>query len=49
MSELVFRHCEDGWREAVRRAKRLAPEGREREMNPSTGMWRLALAIGGPA
>lgn len=21
--------------------------GKEREMNPSTGMWKLALAIGG--
>lgn len=45
---LVFRHYEDGWREAVRRARKLAPEGKEREVNPSTGMWKLALAIGGP-
>lgn len=45
---LDFRHYESDWREAVRRAKGLAPEGKEPEVNPSTGMWRLALAIGGP-
>ncbi len=39
---------EDGWREAVRRAKQLAPDGKEREVNPSTGMWKLALTIGRP-
>ncbi|MEU8700896.1 hypothetical protein AB0C61_25170 [Streptomyces sp. NPDC048680] len=38
----------DGRREAVRRARLLAPDGKEREVNPSTGMWKLALAIGGP-
>lgn len=45
---LDFRHYEDGWREAVRRARQLAPDGKELEVNPSTGMWKLALAIGGP-
>ncbi|MFG2600543.1 RloB family protein [Streptomyces sp. NPDC048462] len=47
-TDLDFRHYQDGWREAVRRARQLAPEGKEREANPSTGMWKLALAIGGP-
>lgn len=46
-TKLDFRCYEDGWREAVRRAKLLAPEGKEPETNPSTGMWRLALGIGG--
>jgi hypothetical protein len=48
-TDLDFQRYEDGWREAVRRARLLAPEGKEPEVNPSTGMWRLALAIGGPA
>ncbi|WP_406252568.1 hypothetical protein OH786_14575 [Streptomyces atratus] len=34
---------------AVQPMRELAPEGKEPEVNPSTGMWRLALAIGGPA
>ncbi|MFF1417545.1 RloB family protein [Streptomyces sp. NPDC058280] len=46
---LDFRRYEDGWPDAVRRAKELALEGKEPEVNPSTGMWRLALAIGAPA
>ncbi|THA72723.1 RloB domain-containing protein [Streptomyces sp. A0958] len=46
---LDFRHYASGWTEAVRRARLLAPEGKELEVNPSTGMWKLALAIGGPA
>ncbi|MFD4304040.1 RloB family protein [Streptomyces albidoflavus] len=36
------------WREAVRRAKKLCPPGKEPEVNPSTGVWRLAEAIGLP-
>ncbi|MGK5449015.1 RloB family protein [Streptomyces radiopugnans] len=47
-TRLDFRTYEEAWREAVRRARRLAPEGKEKEVNPSTGMWRLALAVGGP-
>lgn len=47
-TDLDFRRYEDSWPEAVRRAKALAPEGNEPELNPSTGMWRLALAVGGP-
>ncbi|MFG3104825.1 RloB family protein [Streptomyces sp. NPDC048182] len=37
------------WKAAVERARVLAPEGTEHlpEANPSTGMWRLALAITG--
>ncbi|MEU2667801.1 hypothetical protein ABZ622_02870 [Streptomyces sp. NPDC007164] len=27
----------------------LSTEGKEREANPATGMWKPALAIGGPA
>lgn len=46
---LDFRLYENTWPEAVRRAKGLAPEGKEPKVNPSTGMWQLALAIGGPA
>ncbi|MEU9564283.1 RloB family protein [Streptomyces sp. NPDC048161] len=48
-TDLDFRSYEGTWREAVCRARELAPEGKESEVNPSTGMWRLALAIGGPA
>ncbi|MFJ6775275.1 RloB family protein [Kitasatospora sp. NPDC091257] len=35
------------WRLAASRAKQLAESGKEHEVNPSTGMWKLALAIGG--
>ncbi|MFF4379564.1 RloB family protein [Kitasatospora sp. NPDC001547] len=35
------------WRLAARRAEQLAEWGKEHEVNPSTGMWKLALAIGG--
>ncbi|MFJ1647676.1 RloB family protein [Streptomyces sp. NPDC088258] len=48
-TNLDFRHYEDTWQDAVRRAKELAPEGKEPDVNPSTGMWRLALAVGRPA
>lgn len=47
-TDLDFRHYQDGRREAARRARQLAPEGKELEANPSTGRWKLALAIGGP-
>jgi hypothetical protein len=47
-TDLDFRHYKGTWREAARRAEGLAPEGSEPTTNPSTGMWRLALAIGGP-
>lgn len=46
-TSIEFRHYRAGWREAVRRARPLAPGGAEHEVNPATGMWRLALAIGG--
>ncbi|MGW1173051.1 RloB family protein [Kitasatospora sp. NPDC002543] len=42
-----FDHYEPNWRLASGRAKRLAESGTEHEVAPSTGMWRLALAIGG--
>lgn len=45
-SRIDFRHFRGGWRDAVRRAQRLAREGTEQDTNPSTGVWRLALAIG---
>ncbi|MBO1417865.1 RloB family protein [Streptomyces sp. FH025] len=35
------------WRLAATRAKELAEWGEEHKVNPSTGMWKLALAIGG--
>ncbi|WP_459646607.1 RloB family protein [Kitasatospora sp. Ki12] len=35
------------WRLAATRAKELAQWGEEHKANPSTGMWKLALAIGG--
>ncbi|MFJ9773444.1 RloB family protein [Kitasatospora sp. NPDC101157] len=35
------------WRLAATRAKELAQWGEEHKVNPSTGMWKLALAIGG--
>ncbi|MGW0879714.1 RloB family protein [Streptomyces sp. NPDC002671] len=39
------------WKDAVRRARALAEEGTEHlpDSNPSTRMWRLALAITGDA
>jgi hypothetical protein len=46
-TKLDFRCNEDGWRDAVRRARLMAPEGEEAQTDPSTGMWRLALGIGG--
>jgi hypothetical protein len=51
-TDLDFGRYEDSWRDpscCSHRAKLLAPEGKEPEVNPSTGMWRLALAVGGPA
>ena len=47
-TDLDFRRYEDRWLDAVRRARALAPRGKEQEVNPSTGMWRLALAVGSP-
>ncbi|MGW1143905.1 RloB family protein [Streptomyces sp. NPDC002454] len=35
------------WEKAVERARTMAPKGTEHRVNPSTGMWRLALAIHG--
>ncbi|MET8956452.1 RloB family protein [Streptomyces sp. NPDC004533] len=37
----------DRWKVAVERARPLALEGSEHKTNPSTRMWRLALAING--
>ncbi len=42
-----FRHYQDNWMLAVDRAMKLAAPGEEAEVNPSTGMWRLAVAIAG--
>ncbi|MFE4975848.1 RloB family protein [Kitasatospora sp. NPDC056651] len=44
---MKFARYEPHWRSAVNRARELAPSGDEHKVNPSTGMWRLALAIGG--
>lgn len=46
-SRLDFRHFEDGWESAVPRARRLAPSGKEHEVNPATGMWTLVERIAG--
>ncbi|QMU68141.1 RloB family protein [Streptacidiphilus sp. P02-A3a] len=43
---LRFADYQQGWPDAVRRAKQLAAPGHEARVNPATGMWRLALAIG---
>ncbi|WP_406475346.1 RloB family protein [Streptomyces sp. NBC_01615] len=48
-ARLDFRHFADGWRDAVRRAKALSPEGKEHEVNPASGVWRLVEAVAGPA
>lgn len=48
-TRIDFRHFADSWRDAVRRAKALAPEGKEHEVNPSSGVWRLAEAVAGSA
>jgi hypothetical protein len=37
----------DRWTKAAERARALAGEGSEHKTNPSTRMWRLALAING--
>ncbi|MGW7442281.1 RloB family protein [Kitasatospora sp. NPDC054795] len=44
---MQFDVYEPHWRLAASRAKKLAELGTEHEVNPSTGMWKLALAIGG--
>ncbi|WP_433891312.1 RloB family protein [Streptomyces sp. CA-111067] len=40
-----FADYRDGWRAAGVRARRLADEGRECEVNPATGVWRLVERI----
>lgn len=47
-ARLDFRHFADGKHDAVRRAKTLSPEGKEHEVNPSSGVWRLAEEVAGP-
>lgn len=47
-TRLDFRHFGAGWRDAVRRAKGLSPEGKEHEVNPSSGMWALSERIAAP-
>ncbi len=44
---LKFADYKPGWPDAVRRARELAAPGDESRVNPSTGMWRLAIAIAG--
>jgi RloB-like protein len=46
-TRIDFHHYHSGWREAVRRGRALAPVGKEHEVNPATGMWRLATTVGG--
>ncbi|MFI6404854.1 RloB family protein [Streptomyces sp. NPDC050548] len=46
-SRLDFRHFAEGWRDALTRAKPLAPQGKEYEVNPATGMWSLVERIAG--
>jgi hypothetical protein len=48
-THLRFRDYEDGWAEAVRRAKKLAEPDQEHLRNPSTGVWRLVEEITGSA
>ncbi|MCX5200268.1 RloB family protein [Streptomyces sp. NBC_00237] len=40
-----FRHFAATWPEAARRARALAPVGKEHEKNPASGVWRLVKAI----
>lgn len=46
-TRLNFRDFEDGWRQAVPRAKELTPAGREHKTNPATGVWALVDRIAG--
>ncbi|WP_443058349.1 RloB family protein [Streptomyces sp. NBC_00775] len=46
-SRLDFRYFVDGWESAIPRARRLAPSGKEHEVNPATGMWTLVERIAG--
>lgn len=46
-SRLDFRHFAEGWRDALTRAKPLAPQGKEHEVNPATGVWTLVDRIAG--
>ncbi|MFI6057490.1 RloB family protein [Streptomyces sp. NPDC051286] len=46
-ARLGFRKFADGWEAAVPRAKKLAPPGKEHEVNPATGMWALVERIAG--
>lgn len=47
-SRLDFRHFADGWEMATLRARKLAPLGKEHEVNPATSMWALVERIAGP-
>lgn len=42
-----FRQFADGWPDAVSRARKLAPPGKEHEVNPATGVWTLVERIAG--
>ncbi|MGW7415647.1 RloB family protein [Streptomyces sp. NPDC054863] len=47
-TRIDFRHFADRWRDAARRARALAPAGKEHEVNPASGVWRLleVIAVG---
>lgn len=42
-----FRHFADGCHMAAARARKLAPRGKEHEVNPASGMWALAERVSG--
>lgn len=46
-ARLDFRDFAEGWSEAVARARKLAPSGKEHEVNPATGVWTLVERIAG--
>lgn len=46
-TRLDFRDFSEGWSEAVARARKLAPSGKEHEVNPATGIWTLVERITG--
>jgi hypothetical protein len=44
-ARLDFRCFEGTWRDAVERARPMAPSAREHEVNPATGVWPLVQLI----
>lgn len=43
--EFAFAHYRGRWQYAVERARKLAKQGEEAKVNPSSGMWRLVRKI----